>query len=92
MGEESLLYENSMIDRTGQLWDLGEKLEWGHIAMGKSPARHRILVVESKDLGNDRTLQKFYHLDRNGNKAAYGEDTEYGDLPWEHRKERTRVA
>ena len=81
-----------MIDRTGQLWDLGEKIEWGHIATGKPISRHRILIVESKDLDNGRTLQKFYHLDKTGNKAAYGEDTEYSDFPWEQRKERTRIA
>lgn len=81
-----------MKDRVGQMWDLGEKIEWKHIALGTKPQRHRILVVESEDKGNGRTMQKFYYLRDDGHKRAYGEDLEYGDFPWENRSERTRVA
>ncbi len=80
-----------MIDRVGQLWDLGEDLEWKHIATKSTPSRYRILVTESIDMGNGRTRQKFVYI-KNGQRDASGDDTEYADLPWEHRKERTRVA
>jgi len=79
-------------NRVGQMWDLGEKIDWGHIALKKPVSRHRILVIESEDKGNGRTLQKFYHIRSDGQKGAYGETIEYHDLPWELRKERTRVA
>jgi hypothetical protein len=74
------------------MWDLEEKIEWEHIALKKTVTRHRILVVESEDRGNGRTMQKFYYLKADGRKGAYGEDLEYGDFPWENRSERTRVA
>jgi hypothetical protein len=75
-------------NRIGELWFLGTPSDW------KSPkhSQYCILVTESIEKGNGRTLQRYIYFRPDKTKGGSGEDTEYSDLPWEHRKERTRLG
>lgn len=79
-----------MIDRSGQLWEMVDRDGNGSYFSPKWS--RRILVTESKDIGNGRTKQSFVYVDKDGSKGATGDDTEYFDKPWEMWETRKRIA
>jgi hypothetical protein len=80
-----------MKDRVGQYWQLGrgDESRVDHFAPS---VPYRILVVESIDKGNGRTLQRYIYFYPDGKRGGSGEDTEYADFPWEIRSERSRLG
>lgn len=89
MGKQDAAQEARMMDRVGQFWQLGLNETRSHFV---NVTRCRILVTESIDKGNDRTLQRYVYFLPDGKRGGTGEDTEYSDLPWEQRRCRARIA